>query len=181
MSNTTTTYPTLRVAPCRTCDGKGTMREGFPERDWPCRECRGSKLDYREAFRAACYTTRKAIREGHTDPEGIACDALDMVRDGIRAEVKRKAESHAETWADGESVHDDVYDYTHEAADQSRLVFITHLSHMVALLAEDEDHEQAAEYGKANDGSIVTTLAYCVMCRHIQEAIEARAAVEPVE
>ena len=68
---------------------------------------------------------------------------------------------------------DGCADALHEMVDGNRFVFLTHLSHCVALIAEDSDKSELSEYGEAGDSNDQTVrLAYIVLSNRVRARIE---------
>ena len=165
------------VGPCPVCEGTGHYTAGHPERELTCHKCGGSGRDYMQAFREATITLNVAMRDGHVDPEELALDAMQFATDAIREEVRRYAETSAAEWCEGMSGYDEPGDYAHASADSSGLVIYTNRARLVGLLAEDEDAEEAREI-LADGADMIPTLAYCVIRRAVQEAIDRRVGVD---
>ena len=165
------------VGPCPVCEGTGHYTAGHPERELTCHKCGGSGRDYMQAFREATITLNVAMRDGHVDAEELALDAMQFATDAIREEVRRYAETSAGEWCEGTSGYDNPSEYAQASADSSGLVIYTNQARLVGLLAEDEDTEEAREI-LADGADMIPTVAYCVIRRAVQAAIERREGVE---
>ena len=169
MSNEETALATIPT--CRACKGTGAVVEGFPKRERPCRRCRGSRLDYEHAFEGAEIEMNLALRKGYVDPVTTARTAARLAAFAILQDVKRYAKTAANDWFEGETDHEDASDHAWQAADDSALTIYS--SDLVAMLATDDDRAEAKDLGIGESDDPETMLAFIVLLRHIQEAIDA--------